>query len=157
MLASSGRSFGQVFWDAVEKSDGCWLWKRSRDLEGYGRLRVLGTFLKAHRVAYELSTGQDPAGLVVCHTCDNPPCCNPAHLFLGTVADNQRDMVEKGRGRNGEHNGRAKITREIADAIRAAYAAGGVTQQALAFRYGINQSHVSAIIRGANWIDHGRL
>jgi hypothetical protein len=79
-------------------------WQGGRDLQGYGQIFVRGqakpTRLKAHRVSYELHVGPIPDGMCVCHTCDNPPCLNPEHLWLGTNADNTRDKTEKGRHHN---------------------------------------------------------
>jgi hypothetical protein len=72
----------------------CWEWQRSRSRQGYGRL---GPRVYAHRLAYEVFIGPIPDGLHVLHHCDNPPCCNPAHLWSGTVADNMRDRDAKGR------------------------------------------------------------
>lgn len=86
------------FWRGVRKSRGdkCWHWKRGTDSNGYGRIGWHGRVEGAHRVAYELTYGH-PGNLFVCHHCDNPICCRPEHLFLGTAADNMRDMVAKGR------------------------------------------------------------
>lgn len=77
-----------------------------RNADGYGTLRVRGKMTKAHRFSWELVYGRVPKGLLVCHRCDNPPCCNVEHLFLGTVADNNRDRHSKGRTQNLE-SGRA--------------------------------------------------
>jgi hypothetical protein len=86
------------FWAKVDRKspDECWPWLASRVPDGYGQIKIAGKMLKAHRVAYVLTFG-DIGDLKVLHSCDNPPCCNPAHLFKGTTADNNRDKAEKGR------------------------------------------------------------
>jgi HNH endonuclease len=81
----------------------CWEWSGARDRYGYGKLRRDTVYWKAHRLAWTLEHGPIPDGMYVCHHCDNPPCVNPAHLFLGTSRDNQLDRVAKGR-----HNQTAK-------------------------------------------------
>lgn len=97
------------FWSRIDRSDGpdaCWEWRGRLDAKGYGCAYV-GTrypnggtcFERAHRVVYRLTKGEVPAGLVVRHSCDNPPCCNPAHLLLGTQGDNTRDAAVQGKYR----------------------------------------------------------
>lgn len=80
-----------------EPNSGCWLWLRSTDPCGYGRISIKRKLFAAHRFFYEQYKGEIPSGMVICHTCDVPSCVNPDHLRAGTHADNMRDMVEKGR------------------------------------------------------------
>lgn len=95
------RSLEERFWEKVDKRgpDECWLWKAGRDRNGYGHIGVgKGRSTRAHRVSWELANGSEiPVGLLACHTCDNPPCVNPAHIFIGTMADNLQDASAKGR------------------------------------------------------------
>jgi hypothetical protein len=85
------------FWRYVQKSADCWLWVGSTMKGGYGKIGTATKTLKAHHVSYALHTAAVPAGLAVLHRCDTPACVRPDHLFLGTIADNNRDMVAKGR------------------------------------------------------------
>jgi hypothetical protein len=95
----------EQFWSKVRKGAGCWEWQGPRDAGGYGTLWVakVGS-RRAHRLSWMLTHGDIPHGLQVRHECDNPPCVNPAHLRLGTHADNMDDMRRRGRGRSGKHN-----------------------------------------------------
>lgn len=197
----------------------CWLWLGVRNDRGYGSLQFRRRVEGAHRVAWMLFQGEIPPDLHVCHHCDCPACCNPAHLFLGTRRDNMRDMLRKERGvwsthpermprggghwtrlhpeqlargdkhwthlypdrvargerngsrlyperlrrgdqhparlhpgqRRGERNGRAKLTAGDVRIIRIEYAAGGVSQGMLARHFGVDQTQVSAIVRGTSW------
>ena len=83
------------FWSKVTKTDSCWLWRGSRWKNGYGEAYVAGKRKRAHRVAWELTNGTIPIDMLVCHKCDVKLCVNPDHLYVGTVADNNRDMIER--------------------------------------------------------------
>ncbi len=85
----------------VDAESGCWVWNAATDRKGYGRLKRGRHHVFAHRYAWEYAYGSIPDGLFVCHHCDNPPCVNVAHLFLGTNADNVLDMKRKGRVQSG--------------------------------------------------------
>jgi hypothetical protein len=112
----------QRFLQYVHKTETCWLWTASRDKDSYGGFALNGKTIGAHVAAYILLIGQVPLGLGVCHTCDNPPCVNPDHLFLGDQKANMSDCSRKGRcnngGTKGEANGRVKLTKELVVFIR---------------------------------------
>jgi hypothetical protein len=92
---------GERFWAKVDRSGDCWIWSAGRFRSGYGQFKVGQTQRRAHRVAWELTHGPIPAGLCVLHSCDTPPCVNPAHLRLGDQADNAADR--EARHRNGAY------------------------------------------------------
>lgn len=134
------------FWRKVAKGDGCWEWRGHRSTNmGHGILKSgpRGACRQeyAHRVSWELHFGPIPDGLNVCHSCDNPPCVNPAHLWLGTDADNMADRDRKGR------HGSIKLTADQVRAIRVRRAAGELTRP-LAKAFGVSQSYVSMLSRG---------
>lgn len=92
------------FWDKVNKTDSCWLWVGTRTAAGYGQITMgRGRTVYAHRVSYEMHHGPIPDNYYVCHTCDNPSCVNPSHLWVGTNSDNIRDAVRKGRHSSKTH------------------------------------------------------
>ena len=126
----------------------CWTWDRCVDAKGYGVLRVGKKRKFAHRVSWEAHRGVIPDGLCVCHRCDNPPCTNPEHLFLGTNADNVADMVSKGRQRGGAREGvRTKLTAADVLSIRA----DGRPQRVIAKDYGVSRQSISNIKTRKTW------
>jgi hypothetical protein len=130
--------------------NGCWQW---RSAGPYPTFWTDGRYVKVARYAWQVKTGlPPPSDMCVCHTCDNPKCVNPDHLFLGTHTDNMRDKAAKQRTfrPNATLNGRAKVDHATAARIRADYEAG-MTQEKIAAAYSIGQSSVSRIVRGENW------
>mgnify|MGYP002869105176 CR=1 FL=1 len=107
--------------------------------------------LRAPRASWLLAYGDVPDGLIVCHRCDNPPCVRPSHLFLGTVADNQRDMALKRRSTWGANNRWAKLDDDTVVVIRTAYAEGGWSYRALGAKYGVHLSTVEHLVNGKTW------
>lgn len=148
------------FWPRVivAGEDECWIWTGML-VGGYGSIcDGEGRMIKTHRLSWELANGpipggDGPHGTCVCHRCDNPPCCNPSHLFIGSHQDNIADRNAKGRqfSPRGETNVRALLTETDVIEIRARYAKGGVTQKALGIEFGVSSSQVSQIIRRKNW------
>ncbi len=132
--------------------DDCWLWKGSTTPEGYGKLSVDGKTCYAHRLSYEIDKGP-PGKLCVLHTCDNPPCCNPAHLFLGTQQENVEDRQEKKRQSRGEQQRSAKLTEEQVEEVRRDCVLGSRThgQRAFARKYGVHPTTIWAIVNGETW------
>lgn len=133
---------------------GCWIWTGTRNRWGYGGVSVKGRMWLAHRASYTLFAEPIPDGLQVCHRCDNPPCINPKHLFLGTPRDNVADMISKGRAvklaQRGELNRNAKLTAENVAMVRKRLAAGE-TQQSIADSLGVSRSAVKDINTGRKW------
>jgi hypothetical protein len=150
------------FWSKVDRrgSDDCWPWiSKSKTHFGYGSFGVhlpgqeAGRLVNSHRCAYILSYGAIPSGMIIRHSCDNPACCNPRHLVVGTFGDNMRDMRARGRGGDrrvfGVINGRSKLTVEQVREIRQAEG----KQRDIAKRYGISPAQVWRIKTGTHWRD----
>ena len=133
-----------------EPNTGCFLWLGSlRGRMGYGGFRYKGKMKNAHQVSYELYKGAIPEGKIVCHTCNNPICVNPNHLYAGSYSDNTQQAVKEGRQfvASGEKNGHSKLTWVEVRAIRK----DTRNQYAVAAAYGISQLHVSRIKRNLVW------
>lgn len=146
------RTVAQRFWQRVLKMDnGCWEWQGARDRRGYGRFGIEhGRTMLAHRHALEQSGVFVPDNALVLHRCDNPPCVNPAHLFLGTHQDNSDDAAAKGRIPRGEQSANAKLrwwqVRTIRFLLR-----DGTTEPLIARSFGVSRGTVNAIRRGKAW------
>lgn len=144
------------FWKLVDKADCCWKWKSSLNNKGYGQFgcvyRGKWRTVLAHRYSWELNRGPISKGGLILHRCDNPSCVNPAHLFIGTQAENLADMVQKGRAykggaTRGEQNGNHKI--RACDAIQIRDAPG--TLHEVALQFGISPSQILRIRQLKSW------
>ncbi len=112
-----------------------------------------GNLIGAHRFSYLLHAGEIPEGMEICHSCDEPLCVNPAHLFAGTHSDNMRDMIRKGRADNsGQRNGRSKLTAEDVATIRRESTGRHGEASMFARRFGVTPATVSKVIRGDTWV-----
>jgi len=133
----------------VATDSGCWLWQGAINSDGYGNMRdENGKVESSHRIAWRIFKGQIPPKMSVLHKCDNPPCANPDHLFLGFQVDNNIDCYKKGRrNNNGVNNPRCKLTKETVDKIRI----DGRVSHIIASEYGISSSHVRRLKNGKDW------
>ncbi|KKK53437.1 hypothetical protein LCGC14_3094790 [marine sediment metagenome] len=145
------------FWAKVDRQDGCWPWTAGVTTEGYGRFRISRRLLGATRVAHFLTTGLDDPSKDVCHTCDNPICCNPIHLWLGTRAENMQDAFRKGRGVTppgsfpGELHPHAKLTEEDVHAIRVLLDPRTMRLRDIADSFGVSIRTITKIRDGEVW------
>lgn len=154
MIADETR---ERFWAKVDRrgADECWLWTGVRNYKGYGSLRLDGRNRVATHVALWLETGVWPkGGFFVCHHCDNPSCVNPAHLYVGTAADNARDRAMRNRtshstGRARELNANAKLDEKRVAEIR--QLRGQISQKKIAAIYGVSASAIDHIHAGRSW------
>jgi hypothetical protein len=140
------KTLAERFWAKVEKTPTCWLWTGAKTKHGYGLVSYGARSRRASRISWYLQHGVLPgAGQCVCHSCDNPSCVNPAHLWLGSQADNMRDMTCKGRHRNtphsGSENGNSRLTAAWVEQIRFLYGLG-YTPTELAAAYAVSRATV---------------
>lgn len=145
------------FIEKVNKTEGCWEWTAATYRGGYGHFRAFTDgkwkMTKAHRYSYSHFKGEIPKGMLVCHTCDNPKCVNPEHLFLGSHKDNMTDMHNKDRRRRkipAIINGKKFLTKEIADNIRIDYKKG-MSYNELVVKYLVSKPQVCRIVLNQIW------
>ncbi|HNZ67149.1 MAG TPA: HNH endonuclease signature motif containing protein [Planctomycetota bacterium] len=143
------------FWKKVDKKgeDECWEWTACKNKYNYGQFQINYKMYLSHRISWILENGDIPENYCICHSCDNPLCCNPNHLFLGTHKDNIADRDKKGRQaiRNGIKNGRHILTEKEVLEIRQKYIPYKYSQQKLADEYGVCNQLVSCIINNKIW------
>lgn len=154
----------KAFWRHIIYADPneCWLWQGSISPKGYGRAHLQGREIPAHRLSWEIHHGLIPDNLWVLHKCDNPPCCNPRHLFLGTAKDNTQDMIAKGRRKGeyknntrrpyveGELNHSAKVTEQIVYSLRQRFQQKEKIRD-LANEFGVRYQLVWNIVHYKTW------
>lgn len=136
------------FWGKVDQSggpDACWPWTGDKHRKGYGRAFVYGFSVPSHRLALTLHSGEpSDDSLHACHTCDNPPCCNPAHLWWGTNSENVRDAISKGRWSN---IAKRKIDRDELVALRVQ----GLSYSQLAKHFSVNQANIGRALKASGY------
>lgn len=171
-LSGIQRKFGEILpqelrllWEHRKKikvSDrGCWIWQGAKSKDGYGNVGTGGEVKLVHRVVYEMCVGEIPEGKCVCHNCpggDNPACCNPSHLFVGTHQENMQDAAKKGRIKprdsKGEKNPFAKLTEEQVIKIRLKFAElNGTRDRAgvVALEFGVTRVTVYRVVKRKIW------
>lgn len=139
------------FWNMVARTQGCWLWSGATDRHGYGVFTFGPRDQRlAHRVAWELTNGPLAVSQCVLHDCDNPICCNPSHLFLGTRLINNQDMVQKNRQAKGTGTRQAKLTEAVVVLMRAEHTQGTPIRQ-LAKRFHVSPETARAAIQRQTW------
>lgn len=140
------------FWSkiVIGSHDKCWPWKAAISKTGYGVMRINRMTVKAHRIPF-LIKGEDIHGKFVCHKCDNPICCNPDHLFIGSCLDNVRDMHSKGRARKalGSQASNVKLKEDDIPKIRGLK--GKMTQREIGILFGVGKNAIQAILSGKHW------
>jgi hypothetical protein len=141
-----------AFWSKVDVGgpDECWEWKASLGADGYGTFGWNGKTTRSHRLAFFLSGRLLAEGKSVCHSCDNPPCCNPKHLFQGSNQDNVDDRHRKGRSFNGPHPWKAVLTRDQVISLRRDMESG-LNWTELGVKYGISRQAATKIGKGEVW------
>lgn len=148
--ATKERLFGRL----AKLDSGCWEYTGCCHAHnGYGTLRVSGKQYKAHRLMWEIECGEIPSAMRVLHRCDNPPCCNPDHLYLGTQQNNMTDMINKGRANHGKgvNHSKATLTEDQVHIIRRLFTERKYTQEQIGDMFNVTKSAVAAIGHKRTW------
>lgn len=136
----------------INKETECWEWQKAkRNSDGYGTTTYLGITYSVHRLSYELFVSEIPPNKQILHSCDNPCCCNPIHLRIGTNYDNVQDRQKRNRQAKGITHGRHKLTEEEIISIRNLYATGKYIQQDIADEFNVSRSHICNILKNKFW------
>jgi hypothetical protein len=163
MPVLSDRTVRERFWRKVDKrgplakcGGRCWAWLGAKSEDGYGRFKRRHAYVRAHRYSWESNFGPVPEGLCVLHRCDNPSCVRPSHLFVGTNADNSRDMLRKGRHAHasfsGQTNPQALLTEEdVREIKRRCRPHGTESTNEVAEYYGVSRTTIYDVIVGRTW------
>ena len=157
MQLSDRGYISKVLVERSKKVGDCWLWQRAKTGSGYGVFQPKGypKMQLAHRVSYEIFNGTIPENRCICHSCDTPSCINPAHLWTGTVSDNQKDSYTKRRSwiskRVGDNHPNAKLSTFKAEEIRNLYRLGLYDQYQLSSKYGVHRNVISAVVNRRIW------
>lgn len=150
------KSVQERFWSKVNRDndDGCWEWVGGKVRGGYGWFKSDDKHYQAHRFVWMITYGEIPNGMLICHTCDNPSCVNPKHLWLGTDKTNAEDRVRKKRQSRGTTNHpKIRVSPEQVKEMRKVYSLGNISMRKLASIYGICYSETNAILNHRTWKD----
>ncbi len=141
----------EKFWSRVRKTESCWEWVAGKSFLGYGLTKMADKMCRTHRVSWIISNGPIPDKLFVLHKCDNPPCVNPDHLFLGTAKDNTLDALKKGRWPCGQDSKISKLKKDQVIEIRRLGSLKTMSSRQIASGFGITDGTVRDILRFKTW------
>lgn len=140
-----------INYSSKDHSTGCWNWNKGKSDRGYAEISINARKERANRISYQVFIDEVPPHLFVCHTCDNPGCVNPDHLYLGTHQDNVDDKLDRDRQPRGEEIKLAKLTEKDILKIRALWKEGFMSQESIAREFGVCQTTISRVILRQTW------